>query len=225
MSKEIMPLNNSPLRNLEIKLTVKLSRYVPDFIGTKALTFLSLFSSIFVFVSYYLSKSKNYFLFFASFFILGQWVFDCLDGTVGRLRGEGFARWGFYMDHLFDYFFMASIISGLYFLFPRQRPQILLLFFIGSYFMISFFLMHDVTNDKEPNFKISFLGISPIEFRLFIIVFNALLYFAKSYIEYLISNYLIHFNLLLFVFLITSIFLNQKKLHDIDVSAKSGKYI
>lgn len=220
--EEIKPLNDSFLRKWEIKLVNKLSKYVPSFMGTKILTFLCLLSSFLIFLSYYLSKEKPLFLFFASFFILTQWIFDCLDGTIGRLRKEGFIRWGYFMDHLFDYFFMSSIVFGFYFLFPILKFQILLIFFIFSSFMVTSFLMHSVIKDKEVDFSISFLGFSPIEFRLIVILFNTSLYLFNDFMTYLVSKYLLYFNLLLLIFLIIVIYINQKKLGDIDVSEKPG---
>lgn len=220
MLNEIKPLNNSPLRKLEIRLTKKLSAFVPPFMGTKLLTFLNLLSSFLILAAYYFSKRTPFFLFFASLFILTQWIFDCLDGSIGRLRREGFVRWGFYMDHLFDYFFMTSIVFGLSFLFPMLRLQMLFLFFISSAFMISFFLMHDAMKDKEINFNISFLGFSPIEFRLVMITFNILFYFFTDLINYFISKYLFSINILLLALLFIVIYSSQKKLSALDIYEK-----
>ncbi len=222
MQKEIMPINNSPLRDLEIQITRRLSRIVPSFIGTKTLTFFTLFSSVLIFFSYYLSRQESIFLFLASFFIIIQWIFDCLDGTIGRLRKEGLVRWGFYMDHFFDYFFMSAVILGLYFILPLTAPQMLFLFFIASSFMISFFLMHDANRDKESDFRISFLYFSPIEFRLVIIGLNISLYFIADYTKSLLIGSLPYINLLLSLTLIVMVYINQKKLSNKDVPKKSG---
>ena len=157
-------LNTSPFRNLERSIIEKLCTLAPPFIGTKILTFLGLLSSAGILMSYYLCRRSYCFLFLASFFIIMEWIFDGMDGAIGRARDEGFEKWGYYMDHLFDYFFLASVVFGIYFLFPRESLQVLLLFFITSAYMVSFFLMHDASD--EPEFKISFWNFSPIEFRL-----------------------------------------------------------
>jgi phosphatidylglycerophosphate synthase len=212
--------NSSFLRDAERSVIEKLCARVPPFIGTKHFTFLSLLSSFLVFVSYYISAKKPYFLFFASFFIILQWVFDCLDGAIGRLRKEGFIEWGFYMDHLFDYFFMASIVFGLYFLFPDSSLQILVLFLLFSSFMINSFLLYASIKTKEPGLVVSFWHFSPIEFRLLVILFNTLLFFFESTVRNLAGKYLFCLNILLLTALIALIFSCQKKLNQYDISNK-----
>ena len=212
--------NDSFLRGLEKRLIEKLCGFIPPFIGTKILTSLSLGSSLLILLSYYLSNKISAFLFVASFFIIMQWIFDCLDGEIGRLRREGLVRWGFYMDHLFDYFFMFSIIFGFWFIFPHAKLQILFLFFLFSAFMVNFFLLYSVLRDKEPNFTISFGWFSPIEFRLLFILFNSLFYFFESGMKYFIYRYLSYFNIFLFVMLIIVIYSCQKKLSKYDILEK-----
>jgi len=213
--------NSSFLRNPERLLIEKLCCFVPAFIGTKHLTFLSLLSSLLVFLSYYMSVKIPLFLFLASFFIVLQWIFDCLDGAIGRSRKEGFIEWGFYMDHLFDYFFMFSIVFGLYFLFPELTFQILILFFLFSSFMVNSFLLYASMKDKEPDLVVSFWHFSPIEFRLLVMLFNTLLYFFGDITKHLVHKYLFCLNMLLSTALIILIFLCQKKLSHYDITKKS----
>lgn len=209
-------LNASALRPVEKIIMDKLSVFVPPFIGTKMLSCFGLLSSLGIFISYYLCKRSYVFLFFASFFIMSEWVFDCLDGAIGRARKEGFVRWGYYMDHLFDYFFLSSIVIGLYFIFPQVALQLLFLFLILSAFMGTFFLIHGAA--KNPEFKISFWGISPIEFRLFIIGFNTVLFFNPAFIRAFVLKYSIFLNLTLLSALIIVIYFHQKQLDAIDRS-------
>lgn len=220
MPKEIKLANNSFLWTLEMRLTEKLCTFVPAFMGTKLLTYLSLGSSLLIVFSYYLSTKMPIFLLVASFFIITQWIFDCLDGAIGRSRKEGFVRWGFYMDHLFDYFFMSSIVFGFWFLFPDVKFQMLLLFFMFSAFMVNFFLFYSTVKDKEPNLAVSFGRFSPIEFRLLVILFNSLLYFFGNTVRYFVYQYLLFFNIFLFLMLIIVIYSCQKRLNDYDIAEK-----
>lgn len=80
--------------------------------------------------------------------------------------------------------------------------------------MVSFFLMHDAAN--EPEFKISFCGFSPIEFRLLVIVFNGLLYFNTRLVKAFVSKYFLFVNLVLSFFLIIIIYSHQKQLDKND---------
>jgi phosphatidylglycerophosphate synthase len=207
-------LNNSLFRPLEKFVMDKIGALVPPFIGTKMLSLLGLASSAGIFISYYISARLPFFLFLASFFVASEWVCDCLDGAIGRARDEGFVMWGYYMDHLFDYCFLASVIFGLYFLFPGAGLQVLILFFLLSLFMNVFFLMQGAACHAE--FKISFLGISPIEFRLFIIFFNTLLYFQTDPVRNFLRNNFVYINLVLFFGLFIVIYSHQKKLDSMD---------
>jgi len=216
--QEIKPVSHSLLRAAEIHLTGMLVRLVPASVGTKALTFLSLLSSILVFLSYYFAAQNRLLLFSSSFFILTQWAFDCLDGTVGRLRKEGFVAWGFYMDHLFDYFFMLSIVIGLYFFFRALASEFMVLVALLSSFMVASFLFHDAYHERD--FRISFLGFSPIEFRLIALIINLLLFIFPHGMDFIVTNFLPYFDALLFIFLVIFVCMNQKKLEDLDVLQK-----
>jgi hypothetical protein len=101
-----------------------------------------------------------------------QYVTDHYDGKVGKYRGTGLVRWGYYMDHLLDYFWLCSIIVGYAFILPeRSRYQILILLVIVSGYEVSTFLALTATD----RFKISYLRLGPTEFRIAIIIINALL--------------------------------------------------
>ena len=76
------------------------------------------------------------------------------------------------MDHLLDYFFLCSVIIGYAFILPeRSRFQLLLLLALFAAYDFSTFLAFSAT-DK---LKISHLKFGPTEFRLALIVINALL--------------------------------------------------
>ena len=45
-----------------------------------------------------------------SVMVFGQWLTDSFDGTLGKFRKQGLVKWGFYMDHLLDFFFAGSVV-------------------------------------------------------------------------------------------------------------------
>ena len=49
---------------------------------------------------------------------------DHYDGKIGKYRNTGLVRWGYYMDHLLDYFFLASVIIGYAFILPERRVSV-----------------------------------------------------------------------------------------------------
>ena len=214
-------LNDSPFRSAEKFVMEKMGAFVPPFIGTKHLSFLGLLSSAGILLSYYLCRISYAFLFLASFFIIMEWIFDCLDGAIGRARNEGFVMWGYYMDHLFDYIFLSAIMFGFHLLFPEAGLQVLFLFVILSLFMNIFFLMQGAVCNSE--FKISFWGIGPIEFRLFIIFFNIALYFNAAAIKGFLGKNFIFVNLIILAGLLIVIYFHQKKLDELDMVNHSAQ--
>ncbi|MEZ5342151.1 MAG: CDP-alcohol phosphatidyltransferase family protein [Acidimicrobiales bacterium] len=68
----------------------------------------------------YLAATDHRWLWAMSFVVFGQWVTDSFDGTLGRTRGEGLVKWGFFMDHFLDLMFAGSIVIGYGFWRPTE---------------------------------------------------------------------------------------------------------
>jgi phosphatidylglycerophosphate synthase len=164
--------NTSFLTPLERRLAVRVLPRIPSWLETYHLTMLTLvWSGLILFFSY-LAKNDRRWLWGVSAMIAMQWVTDHYDGKIGKYRGTGLVRWGYYMDHLLDYFFLCSIIIGYSFILPeRSRFQILIMLAIFAAYEFSTFLAFAAT-DK---LKISYLKFGPTEFRLALIVINGLL--------------------------------------------------
>lgn len=164
--------NTSFLTPLERRLAVQVLPRIPSWLETYHLTMLTLvWSGLILFFSY-LAKNDLRWLWGVSAMIAMQWVTDHYDGKIGKYRGTGLVRWGYYMDHLLDYFFLCSIIIGYSFILPeRSRFQILIMLAIFAAYEFSTFLAFAAT-DK---LKISYLKFGPTEFRLALIVINGLL--------------------------------------------------
>jgi len=128
-------------------------------------------SSFILFFSYLAAKDLRW-LWGVSAMIALQYVTDHYDGKIGKYRGTGLVRWGYYMDHLLDYFFLCSVIIGYAFILPeRSRYQILIMLAIFAGYEFSTFLAFAATD----RLKISYLKLGPTEFRLALIVINGLL--------------------------------------------------
>ena len=111
-------------------------------------------------------------LWMVNLMVFMQYVTDHYDGKVGKYRNTGLVRWGYYMDHLLDYLFLCSIIIGYSFILPeKSRYQVLIMLAIFAGYEVSTFLAFAAT-DK---LKISFFKLGPTEFRLAVIIINALL--------------------------------------------------
>jgi archaetidylinositol phosphate synthase len=164
--------NTSFLTPLERRLAPRVLPKIPTWLETYHLTMLTVLWSSLILIFSYLAARDLRWLWMVSFMIFLQYVTDHYDGKIGKYRNTGLVRWGYYMDHLLDYFFLCSIIIGYAFILPeRSRYQILLMLAIFAGYEMSTFLAFAATD----RFKISYLKLGPTEFRLAIIIINALL--------------------------------------------------
>ena len=164
--------NNSFLSPLERRLAPIVIPRIPRWIETQHLTMLTLIWSLLILLFSALATRNIRWLWLVSLMIFLQWVTDHYDGKVGKYRNTGLVRWGYYMDHLLDYFFLCSILLGYAFILPeRSRFQLLLMLALFAAYDFSTFLAFAAT-DK---LTISHLKFGPTEFRLALIVINGLL--------------------------------------------------
>ena len=164
--------NTSFLTPFERRLAPRVLPRIPSWLETYHLTMLTLlWSSLILFFSYLAARDLRW-LWGVSAMVALQYVTDHYDGKIGKYRGTGLVRWGYYMDHLLDYFFLCSVIIGYSFILPeRSRYQILIMLAIFAGYEVSTFLAFAATD----RLKISYLKFGPTEFRLALIVINALL--------------------------------------------------
>jgi len=164
--------NSSFLTPLERRLAPTVLRRIPLWLETYHLTMLTLaWSGLILLFSYWAAHERRW-LWMVSLMIFLQYVTDHYDGKIGKYRNTGLVRWGYYMDHMLDYFFLCSIIIGYAFILPeKSRYQILVLLAIFAGYEMSTFLAFAATD----RLKISYLKFGPTEFRLAIIIINALI--------------------------------------------------
>jgi len=160
------------LTPLERRLAIRVLPRIPNWLQTYHLTMMTLlWSGLILFFSFLAARNLRW-LWMVSVMVFLQYVSDHYDGKIGKYRNTGLVRWGYYMDHLLDYVFLCSIIVGYSFILPdKSRYQILIMLAIFAGYEVSTFLSFAAT-DK---LKISFLKLGPTEFRLAVILINALL--------------------------------------------------
>lgn len=190
---------------------------VPRSIETYHLTLATIPISILIIVFSFLAVNDIRWFWGVSVMIFLQWLTDSLDGAVGRARNTGLIRWGYYMDHLLDYFFLASIMIGYMILLPdKSKWLFFFVFALVAGFMVNSFLSMAATN----KFRIAHLGIGPTEIRLAFIVVNTLLIlFGKTNLVFILP-FLLSFS---FLGLIILIYREQKKIWDMDMRVKEGR--
>lgn len=154
----------------ERRLVAAYAGRVPRWLETHHLTLLTIVWSLGVLGFGYLARTNIHWLWMISVMIVAQYVTDLFDGAVGRLRGTGLVRWGFFMDHFLDYVFLCALMTAYYTVAPEGNAIwfMLLLGLTGAH-MTHSFLGFAATNE----FRIAFHGVGPTEMRLAFIVINA----------------------------------------------------
>lgn len=145
---------------------------IPACLETHHLTMLTLaWCSGIVFFSW-LAATDVRWMWAVSSMVVMQYVTDFFDGKVGKHRGTGLVKWGFYMDHLLDYVFLCSVVAGYALVLPPSALfSLLLVLAVGGAFMVNSFLTFAATE----KFEISHLRFGPTEFRIALVAVNALL--------------------------------------------------
>jgi phosphatidylglycerophosphate synthase len=161
---------------LLVPLERRLARFVlpriPRWLETYHLTLLTPLWAILIVVFGFLAARDLRWLWMVNLMIVFHYFTDHFDGKLGKFRDTGLRKWGFYMDHLFDYGFLCSILIGYSFLLPPEAvfSTMLVLCVFGA-FMFHTFLMLAATEE----FKVSFFVFGPTELRLALIIINGLL--------------------------------------------------
>jgi phosphatidylglycerophosphate synthase len=162
----------SPLAKWERACIGALTPRFPRWIEGYHLTLMTIPLSAICLYSGFLSRSGLAWLWLSSAAIFLQWFTDSFDGALGRFRDTGIPKWGFFMDHLLDYVFMCSILTGYALLYDGvDRTLWLLLIPVYGVFFMNSYLSFAATGD----FKITFLGCGPTELRLLLIGVNTLI--------------------------------------------------
>ncbi len=154
-------------------------------------------------------------LWLVSLMVVLQYVTDYLDGKVGKYRDTGLVRWGFYLDHFFDYVFLCAVAIGYAIILPEgaSRYHILLVLAVFGGFMVNSFLTFAATE----KFDISYMKLGPTEFRIALVVINTLLIFNGTKGMIKVLPYVAAGG---FIGLCLLVYRTQKMLWEIDMKRK-----
>ncbi len=209
-------INTSFLKPLERRLEPIVLPRIPRWIESYHLTMLTVVWCLGILGFSYLAATDIRWLWAVSVMIVLQYVTDHYDGKLGKYRDTGLPRWGYYMDHLLDYFFLASVIIGYAFILPeRSRFQLLLMLVLfGAYDMSTFLAFAAI-----EELKISYLKFGPTEFRVALVVINALL--IRYGTGQMVSG-LKYVNAGALIGLCVMVYKTHKKIWRIDMARKHG---
>ncbi|HVF56205.1 MAG TPA: CDP-alcohol phosphatidyltransferase family protein [Pyrinomonadaceae bacterium] len=162
----------SILSPLERRMARRVLPRIPVWLETHHLTLLTLLWCALIVVSGFLAAGDIRWLWLGSSMIVLQYVTDFFDGKVGKYRGTGLVKWGFYMDHLLDYVFLCSVLGAYALILPAAaRQNLFLILAIFGGFMVNSFLAFAATE----RFHISHMKLGPTEFRIALVTINTLL--------------------------------------------------
>jgi phosphatidylglycerophosphate synthase len=161
--------NSGMLVPWERRLTNFVLPRIPRWLETYHLTLLTPLWAIGIALFGYLAAGNLRWLWMTNLMLVLHYFTDHFDGKLGKYRNTGLRKWGFYMDHLFDYGFLCSILIGYSFLIPQKSLfSMMLVLCVFSAFMFHTFLMLAATDE----FRVSFSRFGPTELRIALIIIN-----------------------------------------------------
>ncbi len=207
----------SPLAQWEKAFISFLTPHMPRWIEGYHLTLMTIPISFVCVIAGFLARGNLAWLWLSSGALLMQWFTDCFDGALGRYRDTGIPKWGYHMDHLLDWIFMCSVLTGYAVLF-QGASRILWLILIPVYG--TFFVNSILAFAATQEFKITFLGIGPTELRLLLIIVNIVIIATGK--EYIARALPIACIILAFT-LVVAVYRSQKYIWNIDMKDKSAR--
>ena len=167
-------VGESIVTRLEKRFVASYVHRIPTLIETYHLTLCTVFWSIGLVSFGYLSGSDIRWIWGCNLMIIGQYLTDLFDGSLGRYRNTGLIKWGFFMDHFLDFIFSFCIVITYALMAPDGQEIYFLAFLLCSgCFMVISFLSFAATNE----FEIYHFGMGPTEIRIGYILMNTIIYF------------------------------------------------
>ena len=163
-------IQTSVLNALEKKILVRMAKMQPRWMTSDILTFIGIIGSVIVAVGYALSNYDISWLWLASFGFVVNWYGDSLDGTLARVRNTQRPIYGFYLDHCVDGLTMAVMCIG-------AGLSEMLNLYIAMAVLVAYLLLSIsvyINAHLKGEFKLTFAGMGPTEFRLIMIIVNTL---------------------------------------------------
>ena len=184
MDKKAQRIQTSILNGVERKALVWLAERQPRWVTSDMLTWVGTIGSGLIALGYILSSLNVQWLWLSSFGLLVNWYGDSLDGTLARVRNTQRPKYGYYIDHTVD-----GINETLMFVGIGLSP------FLNLYIALAMLVVYlQLTLNVSMNahlraeFKLTYAGLGPTEFRIVAIVLNTLLIFIKPWQQFKVAH-------------------------------------
>lgn len=163
-------IQTSVLNEVERNILIWLAQRQPRWMTSDMLTGIGVIGAIVVAIGYFLSNYHIAWLWLASVGFIINWYGDSLDGTLARVRQTQRPIYGFYLDHNIDGITMAIMCIG------AGLSDMLNLYIafavLAMYLLLSISVY--INAHLKGEFKLTYAGMGPTEFRLIMIAVNTL---------------------------------------------------
>ena len=180
MKEQAKRIQTSILNATEKKVLEWLAKRQPKWMTSDILTFIGVLGAIIVAVGYALSNYNINWLWLSTFGFFVNWYGDSLDGTLARFRGTQRPIYGFYLDHNVDGITIALMCIG-------AGLSDLLNLYVAMGVLVVYLLLSIsvyINSHLKGEFKLTYAGMGPTEFRLIIMIVNTLFIFIAPLREY-----------------------------------------
>ncbi|MBQ2566102.1 MAG: CDP-alcohol phosphatidyltransferase family protein [Bacteroidales bacterium] len=173
-------IQTSILNGVERKVLVWLAERQPRWVVSDTLTFVGFLGSVIIALGYILTNLDYRWLWLASLGFVINWYGDSLDGSVARVRKTQRPVYGFYIDHTMDVINEIFMLVGV-------GLSVLMRFDIAMLILVMYLALTinvDTNAHLKNEFKLTYGGFGPTEFRILVIIVNTLFIFIRPLREF-----------------------------------------
>lgn len=177
MDKKAERIQTSILNGAERKALVWLAEHMPSWVTSDFLTWVGTMGSVMICAGYILSNLNVQWLWLSILGLIVNWYGDSLDGTLARVRKTQRPIYGYYLDHTVD-----GINETLMFVGIGLSPFLNL--YTGLALLVVYLLLTlnvSMNAHLKAEFKLTYAGLGPTEFRIVVILLNLGLIFIKPW--------------------------------------------
>ncbi len=174
-------IQTSILNGIERKVLVWLAERQPRWVVSDTLTFVGFLGSVIIALGYILTNLDYRWLWLASLGFVINWYGDSLDGSVARVRKTQRPVYGFYIDHTMDVINEIFMLVGV-------GLSMLMRFDIAMLILVMYLALTinvDTNAHLKNEFKLTYGGFGPTEFRILVIIVNTLFIFIRPLREFM----------------------------------------
>lgn len=174
-------IQTSILNGIERKVLVWLAERQPRWVVSDTLTFVGFLGSVIIAMGYILTNLDYRWLWLASLGFVINWYGDSLDGSVARVRKTQRPVYGFYIDHTMDVINEIFMLVGV-------GLSMLMRFDIAMLILVMYLALTinvDTNAHLKNEFKLTYGGFGPTEFRILVIIVNTLFIFIRPLREFM----------------------------------------